>query len=382
MNIMKLITLALASLLATTALAAEHDRNGEHAHDAGAIELTPAQIRAAGIRIDAVRLRALPRIIKAPGKVRFNAYAMADVASRFEAVVHARHARLGDRVRKGSPLLTLESTALAKAQADYLSARAEWLRAEQERNRLRQLAEQRIVSLARLQQAESAFQSASAALEAARATLAAFGLSQRRIKSLARSGKYGLLTIKAPIAGTIVRDDFRLGQHVAAGALLMQIADESSAWVEASVPENALADIRIGSPARILAGPASHKGKVIAIHHRLDPATRTATVRIEADNADEQLHPGMFVQAEINAGAGEKALVVPSPAIQRQGGEHIVFVEREPGHFERREVRPGASAMGWTVIETGLKPGERIVTEGAFALTSELAKGGFDAHQH
>jgi RND family efflux transporter MFP subunit len=192
------------------------------------------------------------------------------------------------------------------------------------------------------------------------------------------------LILRAPDGGTVVTDNFRIGQHVAAGTLLLQIADEETVWVEVQIPESQLAAVQAGQAASVTpkGSEQRHTGKVVNIHHRLDQRTRTAGVRLEIDNSEDELHPGMFVNAEIEAGQGKMALLLPEQAIQRQGSELIVFVEEEPGHFERREVRVGKPTMGLVPVLEGVKEGESVVIRGAFVLASELAKSGFEAHQH
>jgi len=391
-SILTRCTALLAALLLISAAwagdhehgAGEHAGHGAHEEGGGVVKLSAEQVRQAGIVTAVLQPRANPTALTAPGVVAFNAYALADITTRIDAVVHARHVRLGDRVRKGQPLATLNSTALAQAEAAYLKSRAEYQRSRQELTRLKSLAKQKIVSQARLQQAESDFQSMRAALAAARATLFSYGLEKEDIAALPEQSRYGLVVLRAPHAGTVVADDFRLGQHLAAGAMLMQVADESRVWVEMRISESALADIRVGQAAQATpkGGNAHYFGAVISIHHQLDRVTRTAGVRLEIVNRDDQLHPGMFVSAEIATDSGEPALLLPEQAVQRQGSELIVFVEEEPGHFERREVSIGGSHMGLVVVTAGVHAGEPVVVKGAFVLASELAKAGFEVHNH
>jgi len=381
MNI--LIGLLSLLLISTPPAVAEENspaQGAPHQEQTGEVHLTAEQIRQIDLKVETLKPQPETELIRAPGTVAFNAYRLADITSLVDGVIHARYVHLGDRVKQGQRLVTLISTALAQAEAGFLRAEAEHRKSKQDWIRLKGLAKQKIVSQARLQQAESSHQSNHAALAAARATLASYGLRSRDIDTLIKQSDYGQLTLRASRSGTIVADDFRLGQHIAAGALLMQIADDRTLWVEVRIPATQLFSIKVGQSASIIpkSGNRHYTGKVVNIHPQLDAATRTAGVRLEVGNVEATLHPGMFVDAAIDAGAGRNALLLPREAIQRQDGKLVVFVEKEPGHYKRREVRVGTASMGRVPVLGGLKAGERVVIKGAFSVASELAKASFE----
>ena len=385
---------ALALLMSSPVLAEEdrhkHEEPG-HANTApddheksGVIKLTPEQVKQVGIESKVAKRHPGIQVINAPGTVDFNAYKLADVTTLVDSVIHARHVRLGDEVKKGQKLVTLTSSALAQAEAEYLRAEAEHRKSKLDLDRLEGLLKEKIISQSRFQQAFSIHQSAHANLAAARASLSSYGLSREKINSLIKATKYGQLTLLAPGPGTVVADEFRIGQHISAGTRLMQIVDESTVWVEVKLPQTQMASITTGRSARVsIKGKGTHyPAKVINIHHQLDKITRTVGVRLEVQNPEDALHPGMFVSAEIEAASTGEVLLLPEQAIQRQGNELIVFIEEEPGHFERREVRTGKPGMGLVPILAGVKEGESVVVKGAFTLASELAKSGFEVHNH
>jgi len=344
-----------------------------------AVHLSAEQIREIGLTVKTLKPRPDTEIIHAPGTVTFNRYHLVDVTSLVDGVVRERYAQLGDKVKQGQPLLTLTSTTLAQSEAAFLRAEAEHRRSRQDWKRLQGLEKKKIVSRARLQQAESTHQANHAALAAARATLASYGLSRRHIDTLIEQQDYGQLTIRAPQSGVIVADDFRLGQHIVAGTLLMQIADIRTLWVEARAPARQLSSIRVGQHATIIPkdGHRRYAGKVVNIHPQLDTATRTAGVRLAVENTDTALHPGMFVDVEIRAETGAPVLLIPPGAVQRQDGKTVVLVEKVPGTYQLREVRVGPARNGRAPVLAGLKPGERIVVKGAFSVVSEMSKAGF-----
>jgi len=388
MKITNILMVTALLLISQPLMAGEHGH--EHAHESGGheeggvIKLSPAQIKQAGIITEILQTRVELQAINAPGTVVLNGYALADITTLVDGVVYKRYVRLGDQVKKGQKLLVLNSTALAQAEASYLRAQAEHHRSKQEIKRLKGLAEQKIVSQARLQQAESTYQIMQANLAAAKATLFSYGLNKRDISGLIKEKEYGLLTLRSPHEGTVIADNFRIGQHFSAGSPLMQVADETHVWVEVKIPESTLSDIKIGQQASVTPKgmKAHYQGVVINIHHQLDPVTRTAGVRLSIQNNGDSLHPGMFVNAEIATSTGAKSLLITDQAIQRQGSELIVFVEEEPGHFERREVEINKSNMGLVNILKGVKEGETVVVKGSFVLASELAKAGFEVHNH
>ena len=167
------------------------------------------------------------------------------------------------------------------------------------------------------------------------------------------------------------------------GALLFEITDESSLWVEAKVNPVDISKLSPGAAARLLIGRRWIEGKLIQIHHALDETTRTMAVRLEIPNPDDKLHPGQFVTARIQTSEqGESVLTLPLDAVLRSpDGDWQVFIEEETGEFEPKEVTIIRQLPGLTVIE-GLNPGTRVVTQGAFFVQSELAKSGFEVHNH
>ncbi|HGG60873.1 MAG TPA: efflux RND transporter periplasmic adaptor subunit [Gammaproteobacteria bacterium] len=313
--------------------------------------------------------RAVVSELRAPGEIRLNAYATAIVTPRIAAQVLGREARLGDRVRKGQVLARLSSVEMAQAQGDLLVADREW---------------RRVKKLGRDVVSEQRYTKAKVEQSLLRARVRAFGMTEREIGELlagkrAADGRFNLL---APRAGTVIRDDFVVGELVEPGRVLFEISDESRLWVEARLTPDQATAIRPGMPARVFFEGREIAGKVIQIHHALDESTRTLGVRVEIPNPDDRLHPGLFVQVRLQGSGRENALAIPSGAVARGAdGDWQVFVEHEPGEFEPREVEVVRTVDGLAVIE-GLPVGTRVVTEGAFFLQSELAKSGFEVHNH
>ena len=377
-----LLALSLWAMQPIPALAENaHDEHqedkGEHEHEHGheeaePLRLTPEQLATAGVVVTTLEPRPLAEEIEAPGEVKLDQYATSQVTPRIEAQVVERLARMGDKVRKGQPLVVLSSAEMAEAQGQLIIAARDW-------ERLRKLSNEMLSAQQRL--------AARVAYQQAWAKLLAFGMTRDQVQRLARTGDVkradGRFSLLSPQDGTVIRDPFVVGQMVEPGDLLFEITDESKIWVEAHVNPELMDRVRPGAPARIQAGGRWYPGKVLQIHHTLDETTRTMGVRLEIPDPGDHLHPGQFVTARITVGQGDEAVLsVPLEAVLRSpDGDWQLFVEKAPGEFEPMEVEVVRQLPGRVVIE-GIAPGTRVVTAGAFFLQSELAKSGFAVHNH
>lgn len=348
----------------------KHAEEGGHDEEAGVIHLKPEQIKAANIVVKALQLSDAAVTIRAPGEVKLNAYRTIKVSPRINAQVIKRHAKLGNEVSVGQTLVTLSSVDMAEAQGQLLLADKEW-------KRVKKLG-RKVVSARR-------FLTAKIEYEKSYASAKAYGMNQKEINALLAQKRSadGSFNLVAKQSGRILHDKFIVGQYIEAGYELMLIADESTMWVEARVTPEIAGKIEIGSSAEIMTDNLRLSAKVIQLHHTLDETTRTSAVRIEVDNKDDQLHAGMFVSTLIATNNKTKALQLPEAAVLRSSdGDWQIFVEQdEAGEFKGVEVEVKQFSNGIAIIE-GIKSGTRVVTDGAFFVQSELAKGGFEIHNH
>jgi membrane fusion protein, heavy metal efflux system len=180
-------------------------------------------------------------------------------------------------------------------------------------------------------------------------------------------------------------------RHIVRGEMLgpdsqaYLIADPSHVWVIASVYEKDIAQVRLGQSAKVIL--KAYPGRVFGgditwIADAVDEQTRTLKVRVEVDNPDGLLKPGMFASVTLAVSQRSDILTIPLSALQTQGGETIVFVDEGGGRFERREVQVGIRSADAVEIIDGLLGGERVVTNGSFILKSELEKEGFGGDHH
>lgn len=346
-----------------------HVEKDQHAQDG--IELTEAQRRTVGVETVEVQLRTVRRLISAPGEVVLNAYRTTKVTPRISAQVTGRMARLGDRIKEGQPLVKLSSVEMAAAQGLLVEADIEWKRVEK---------------LGRQLASEKRYFAAQLALQQASARVQAYGMTTSQIDALLKTGDVSQATgefkLLASQNGTAITDEFIVGDLIEPGRILFTITDESVLWVEARLSADEAYDVTSGSTAVIQAGEMTLTGAVVQISHNLDESTRTLAVRIEVPNTDDRLHPGQFVEARLEGRQTTQAIVVNTEAVLRSvDGDWQVFVETAPGRYQAQKVEVERSTREGTIVK-GLEVGRRIVSRGAFFIQSEIAKSGFDAHNH
>jgi RND family efflux transporter MFP subunit len=318
-----------------------------------------------------VKAQSLSEQISAPGEVVVDGYRTTKITPRITAQVVRRHARLGEHVKQDQPLVTLSSVEMAEAQGILLEAGAELRRVEK---------------LGREVVSDKRFVTAQVAYNQAYAKVRAYGMTEKQIEALIKTGDAaqatGEFALLAFQAGTVISDDFSVGELIEPGRLLFQITDESSLRVKARLTPAKAASVGVGSRAKIKSGKTWLQGKVAQADHTLDESTRTLALYIEVANPGHQLHAGQFVETLIEGKQKARGIAVPLAAVLRApDGDWQVFVETAPGRFEPKEVEVVRTVGDQMVIE-GIAEGTTLVTQGAFFVQSEIAKSGFEVHDH
>ena len=342
-------------------------------HEGSAIELSAEEQRTAGIVVGTVAPRTLNETLRIPGEVVINAYRSVLVTPRITAQVVARHAKLGDEVEVGQPLVALSSVEMAEAQGVLLVANREW---------------QRVKALGRQAVSEQRYTEAHVARQQALAKVLAYGMTMAQAEALMQSGDAskatGTFDLLAPQAGTVLRDDFIVGELIEPGRVLVNISDESVMWVEAYMVLTASSHIDTGANVRVSAdGINWFQGKVIQLHHHLDEKVRTQGFRIEVPNMDDRLHAGQFVEVEVVTGTHAPELAVPSAALIMLKGAPTVFKIEDGHEFHAEAIEVGSTVGEWTVVRGGLVAGDEIAVAGVFHLKSLMLKSSLGAgHVH
>jgi RND family efflux transporter MFP subunit len=347
------------------------------------IALTPEQVRSSGIKVEPVgeQLAIEEGSQVATGVVQSNAYRETPVVTLVGGIVRRVRVELGQQVTRGQAVAVIFSDELAKAQSEYLAARAMLDEHHKHHARTAKLLEIGAASREEFEQATTRLRAAESEVASLRQRLLLFGLAPERVDALRSPSEVSSeVSLPAPVSGTVINRSVNPGEVVEANKELLRIADLSTVWVIGQVYEKDMARVRPGSGASVTT--AAYPGRVLRgrvsyIDPKLDPATRTAQVRIELANPGQMLKLGMYVNIAFGAiGGSERTVpVVPVEAAQMIGSQQVVFVATADPHvFAMRPVRLGPESNGrYTVLE-GLHVGERVVTEGSFMLRAEWLK--------
>ena len=352
---------------------ASHDHQTEHGeqneHEETGVTLTPEQQAMLNLQILTLQPQQnATQTLTVPAEITSNQYRTWVVPVRIDSQVQSRSATLGQHMTQGEPIATLFSPAMAELQSDLQVAADAWRRV----NNLGR----RTVGNQRYLDVQSQYQSL-------RARAKGYGLDDTAIAAIeAGKSEKGVYTLTAPDDGLVLDDAFQQGQWLTAGSALVTLVDESELWAEAALPPSPGLHIATGTPAKVIIGETEVAGEVIQSGHRLNPITRTLSVRVAVPNAGHLLHPGMFADVALLLAAPENALTVPEEALTRgPDGDWQLFVEDEPGHYKPVEIELNGQLESRRIV-TGIEPGARVVTRGAFFLASEMAKSGFEVHNH
>lgn len=180
-------------------------------------------------------------------------------------------------------------------------------------------------------------------------------------------------TVEAPATGYVIYKDVTQGALLKQGTRAFRIAAIDKLWVEADVDDRDLGDVRAGQAATVTLDYApgrSYDARVVFVYPYMESSARTGRVRLELDNAAQQLRPGMVATVQFDADAGPQ-LQVPTSAVVYTGPRRLVFVNLGTGRFRPQEIAIGRESDGMTVVTSGLEPGQRVATAGTFLLSAE-----------
>ena len=343
------------------------------------------------IESEAAQVRNVPDVIRVPGLI-----ALADNGKwRVGAITSGRIERVlvsqGDYVHAGQLLAQMHSHDVHEAKAAYLMAVAEKERSEsaeavahKNSERTQRLFDLKAASLEQVElakqqlvDAHTVVRNSGIAVERERVHLEDnLGISLNDLITDS-TGDPDFVPIRAPASGYVLQKNITPGTVVDLAADLFVIGELEHLWLTASVRQEYLGMLKKGQAVVISVNglPDIHvNGHITNVGEQFDSTTHTMQVRVEFENPGNRLRPEMLATAQIAVGMEKPALFVSADAIQQVGGQDSVFVRTSPDRFVMRPVMAGSQVGDRVPIEDGLKPGEQVVTRGAFIVKSELLK--------
>ncbi|MGO9677671.1 MAG: FixH family protein [Terriglobales bacterium] len=335
--------------------------SSEATEPAASVQITEEEQRSIGLQTEMVQHRMIRRELLAAARVEEPETQLASISARIGGRIDKLHVDFtGQPVRRGQPMAEIYSP-------EILSSAEEYKLALENRKRLAGSVEPQAIS------------GADELIAASRRRLDLWGLTSQQIDTIATSDKPQIdLTIYSPASGIVTERKVTQGQYVNAGDVLFTVTDLSKVWVKADIYEADLPQVHVGQAVEIASESSpgvKSRGQVGFLEPMVNAQTRTTAARIEVSNPGMRLRPGMFVQVRF-AISGQHSLAVPRSAVVDTGTRKLVYVAKRNGVFEAHEVQLGPAADDYYPVSSGLREGERIVTEGNFLLDSQTRISG------
>jgi cobalt-zinc-cadmium efflux system membrane fusion protein len=342
------------------------------------VDLTETQLNS--VKVEPVGERLFPVEKGAVGSIDFNEDMSVQVFTQYQGKIIGLFGKIGDEVKKGQMLFTIDSPDLVQAESTLIAAAGVLELTTRALTRLKLLYETKAIAQKDLEQAVSDQQTAEGALRAARDAVRVFGKTESEIDHIVAERKVDpTLVVRSPIDG-------RITARNAAPGLLVQpgnppapyvVSDISTMWMLANVIESDIPNYHLGQEeqVKVTAYPDRvFEGKISTIGASVDPNTHRVFVRSEIADPEHRLLFGMYANFVIRTGDPQRSVAVPLNGVVREGdGTMSVWVTTDKRRFTKRTVEIGIQRDGYDQILKGLAPGELTATEGAIFLSNMLA---------
>ena len=351
------------------ASAAEAPKDSGEAESGGISFLKEQQWKTPGFRTVFAYSGSLSGAIEASGQIvpagGRHAEVAAPIAGLIDAASLAQAPAPGQAVARGQ-VLAYVAPSLGESGASYAEARARLREAENEYERAKRLVAAEAAPARRLLEAEIR-------LQAAREALSGIG------------GEGGRVALRSPIAGVVTRRSVLPGARVEAGTPLFSVVDPSVVWLTVNVPASAAGGVSRNSLATFTTegSPQGYPARrIVSVGSVIDPVSRTLPIIYEVANPTGAIKVGSNARALVRTAGRRDGIVIPTAAILDENGRPIVFVQVDGESFERREVVILGRDGDLSVLASGVKPGERVVSGAAYQVRLASLSTAVPAHGH
>ena len=343
------------------------------------VKLSVESIKQIKLQTEIVSQQSVTGYLSIPAKVITNQDNEALIGSLVQGRVHKVFVKVGDIVKIGQILMTVEGLDVGEIKAGFLKAKATFDYTKSNYERQRKLFDEKIGSQKTLLESQAEYERALAEFKAEDRKIHSIGLSDDDVINGMNGEEHtsGTLPIKSPINGVVVERNIVIGQLIDATTNAFKVINTNMVWIDGQIYEKDLTKINQKTNAIFTSatyGDEVFNGKIIYIGQTIDERTRTMTVRGEFSNSNNKLKPQMFGELKLPVSANAKAIMISEEAVIKEAAESYVFVQTSDTTFKQRKVITGISIDNRIEIKEGLKEGEKVVSKGAFYLKSELKK--------
>jgi len=355
-------------------------KNEKAREETAIVHLSKEAQKASGIEVMAAVLEPFSAPIEATAAIELDGDQVAKISSRTSGRLVKIAASQGDAVKAGQALAWFDSPELGQAWAEYAKAKGRAGLARKNLQREETLFEKKISPEKDVFRARQELAEIEADLAFAQEKFHLLGIDSDQYEKKQAGDQHPLIAVTSPINGSVIERAATQGEVVSPDKPLFTVADLSKLWVIIDIYEKDLGRIRPGTAVKVSTAAyveKSFRGFISYLGEVMDEKTRTVKARVEVENANRLLKPGMFATVTIEAKGvqTEKAIMLPEEAVFLDGSKNYVFIQNAPEKFEIREIAGGRTLGNRLEVIRGIKPGEPVVVKGAFILKSELKKG-------
>ena len=365
----------------------EPKKEESHNEHSEVVKLSAESIKQIKLETETVSLQPFTGYLTIPAKVITNQDNEAQIGSLVQGRVHRVFVKVGDFVKAGQVLMTVEGLDIGQIKAGFLIAKAalDYTKANYERQK--KLFNEKIGSQKALLETQAEYEKALAEYKAEDKRIHSVGLSDEDVMDDKTGEEHtsGTLPIKSSISGIVVERNVVIGQLVDATTNAFKVINTNTVWVDGQIYEKDIAKINRKTNALFTSETYRNEkfnGRIIYIGQTVDEQTRTITVRSEFSNANNKLRPQMYGELKIPVGVNAKAIMIPAEAVVKEAEQEYAFVQTSDSTFEQRKVITGSSVDNRIEIKEGLREGEKVVSKGVFYLKSELKKEELEGDEH
>ena len=365
----------------------EDKHEGEQEKHSKIVKLNKESIKMISIETETVSLKPVTGYITIPATIASNKDNEAQVGSLVQGRVQKVLVKLGEYVKAGQVLMTVEGLDIGTIKAGFLKAKANLDFTKSTYERQKKLFNENIGSQKTLLESQADYERASAEYKAEDKRIHSIGLSDEDVINVQSSNDHtsGTLPIKSPINGVIVERNIVVGQLIETNTNAFKIVNTSSVWIDGQVFEKDLNKINQKTSAIFVSSIYPNEefvGNVIYIGQSIDEKSRTLLVRTEFSNNLNKLKPQMFGDLKLPVGNNTQAIMVPEESVVKEGEKYFVFIKTSDTTFEQRFVSVGLTSNKRIEVREGLKGGENLIIKGVFYLNSEMKKEELEGHEH